>query len=215
MNGKILDEVVLALVDLSGSMAGQSFSKVKVQISELFSELRTARAAAVNSIRFGLLGFHESQQWISPPEEVDQIDSLPMLAIGTRQDGLGARSNYSIMFHELDRCMNRHFLCRGRDLNSVHIILFTDGYPTDDQAVLKNSLEALKKNPVFSNERCRRYVIREKKTAVGQYDRYLAEFWYGFVPFVENVVDADRFSEMLGRIRGELTGGVEEENVFG
>lgn len=215
MNGKILDEVVLALVDLSGSMTGQSFSRVKVQISELFSELRTAQTAAVNSIRFGLLGFHEKKQWLRLPEEVNQIGSFPALALGVREDGLGARSNYSIMLNELNSCMNRRFLCKDRDLNSVHVILFTDGYPTDKQETLKNSLESLKKNSVFSNERCRRYVIREKKTAADQYDRYLAEFWYEFVQSGENVIDADRFSEILGRIRGELTGGVEEENVFG
>ena len=59
MSKEILDEVVLVVADLSGSMAGQPVSRMNVQISELLSELKTTQKLAVNSIRLGVLGFHE------------------------------------------------------------------------------------------------------------------------------------------------------------
>ncbi|HIR12945.1 MAG TPA: VWA domain-containing protein [Candidatus Choladousia intestinavium] len=212
MNGEILDEVVLVVADLSGSMAGQPVSRMNVQISELLSELKTTQTMAANSIRFGLLGFHEKKQWLILPAGVDELDHLPMLQIGKRSDGFFARSNYSIMLAELNRCMNRDFLCGNRSLNTVHVLLFSDGFPTDSWQSLKNASASLKKNTVFSNERCRRYVIQEREYK-GQ-GNYRGDFWTDFVNSKENIIQAEQFSELLGDICGELSG-IKDDNVFG
>ena len=213
MSKEILDEVVLVVADLSGSMAGQPVSRMNVQISELLSELKTTQTMAANSIRFGLLGFHEKKQWLILPAGVDELDHLPMLQIGKRSDGFFARSNYSIMLAELNRCMNRDFLCGNRSLNTVHVLLFSDGFPTDSQQSLKNAAASLKKNAVFSNDRCRRYVIQEREgKSLGLYRR---DFWTSFVNSEANIVCAEQFSELLGDLCGELSGIKDEDNVFG
>lgn len=212
MSEEILDEVVLVVVDLSGSMGGQPISRMNVQISELLSELKTTQTMAANSIRFGVLGFHEKKQWLIPPAGVDELDHPPMLQIGKRSDGFFARSNYSIMLAELNRCMNWDFLCGNRSLNSVHVILFSDGLPTDSGQSLKHAVASLKKNAVFSNKRCRRYVIQERECkGRGNWQR---DFWIDFVNVQENIIQAEQFSELLGDICGELSG-IKDDNVFG
>ena len=76
-DGTIRDDVIIVLVDLSGSMAGTALSMVGVHISELLSELQSIQDNANNSIRLGILGFHETAFWMMGPKQVNQILDLP------------------------------------------------------------------------------------------------------------------------------------------
>lgn len=212
MADSIRDEVIIALVDLSGSMAGPAISKINVQLAELLSELQSMQDLANNSIRLGILGFQETASWVIRPEQVKQITNLPQFKPVYGADMLGARSSYAGMLAELNKCMTERFLCETRALNSVHVLLFTDGCPTDRKDVLDKAMEDLKKNPVFSNSHTKRYVIEERTEGIRF--RNKEDYMKAFAGDDLNVISADDFSALLGNITGELEGIKKMKSVF-
>lgn len=217
-DGTIRDDVIIVLVDLSGSMAGTALSMVGVHISELLSELQSIQDNANNSIRLGILGFHETAFWMMGPKQVNQILDLPQFRPAYGDDQLGKKSNYAEMFKKLNECMTERFLCETRALNSVHLLLFTDSVPTDSRAVFMETLRNIKKNPVFSNSRTKRYIVRERTREIrfsGMEDYLDMEVCLKrFTSNEQNIVSSEEFPALLGNIVGEL-GTIEKiDSVF-
>lgn len=207
MRTQKLDEVVLAIVDLSGSMAGQSIATAQAQIQELLWEMKSTQASTSNVIRFGLMGFESGARWIMKPTNVDEINDLPTLRIKMDQNGFFPRTNFSAMLMELERGMNPGFLCDQEPIRSLHVILFSDGFSTDQEQELRDTMERLQKNKVFSDRRCRRYVIRDELDWAKRELSYRTWLVEAFAGAKENVTNAAGFSALISQISVELTGG--------
>lgn len=202
------DHVVLAVVDLSGSMAGQSVSTAQIQIQELFSALKSTQDHSSGLIRFGLMGFHERTQWLIKPEDIDKINDLPILQITPTPSGLYPKTNCIAMLQELNRSLTPQFLCGRSLLKSLNIILISDGFPTDRTEKLRATMSNLRNNEVFSDSHCRRFVIRDEfdvKKARVNYGRWFLE---EFVGNTDNMVSAEGFSALTSRISADLIGDI-------
>lgn len=213
MSDTIRDEVILILADLSGSMAGASVSKINVQLSELLSELKDAQKRAKNSIRIGIMGFHDTPSWILKPADVEPLHGLPALSIPYDGYGLGHKSDYSRMLLELDKSLkNTNFLCVDRKLNALHILLLTDGCATDKQPALEQAIKQLENNHVFVHEKTKRYVISEeiRKNRMMQGENILK----AFAGVEDHIISYDAFSLLLSTISNELTGTIQKSSVF-
>ena len=216
MSAKKLDEVVLAIIDLSGSMVGQSIATAQAQVQELLWELKATQTSTANVIRFGLMGFADAAGWILRPKNVDEINDLPVLQIKPDESGLYPGTSYSAMLTELERSLNPAFLCDQYPINSLHVILFSDCFSTDGEQALRGAMERLKGNAVFADRRCRCYVIRDELDRdKGRLD-YRTWLVQAFTRAREHVTDAAGFSDLISRISAELTGGGDgnPESVF-
>lgn len=218
MSDNIRDEVIIALVDLSGSMTGRASSAIGYQLFELLSALRDKQEDANNSIRLGILAFHETAYWIIKPTQVNQIQNLPELNPVPGNDGLGRKSNYAEMLKELNNCMTERFLCETRALHDLHLLLFTDGCPTDKSTDFIKAMELIRKNPIFSNTHTKRYIVKENKKEIhfsGMENHVdMTDYLKIFASNEQNIVSADDFSTLQGDIINELVGKEKLESVF-
>ena len=201
------DEVVLAIVDLSGSMAGQSIATAQAQIQELLWELKSTQASTSEVIRFGLMGFEAGAEWILRPTDVDEINDLPTLRIKRDGNGFFPRTNFCAMLLELERSLNPRFLCDQQPIRGLHVILFSDGFSTDREQELRDTMERVQKNQVFSDRRCRRYVVRDELDQAKRELSYRAWLVEAFTGAEENVTNAAGFSALISQISAKLTGG--------
>lgn len=212
MSNAIRDEVIIVIADISGSMEGAAIAKINVQLLEMLSELQSRQEISENSIRLGIMGFHEQTVWFVNPTIVSDINVLPQLTPVRGRDDLGTKSNFSQMLTDLNKHMTTEFLCNRRKLNSVHLLFFTDGCPTDRIENLNASFQKLKKNAVFSDVHTKRYVVQERSEGVKLHDR--DDFIEMLAGKKENVVTADEFSVLWMDIVNELAGTQGLNSVF-
>jgi hypothetical protein len=189
-------------------MAGQSITTAQIQIQELFSALKLTQQHSTGTIRFGLMGFSDSARWLKKPEDVNKIEDLPSLQILENSSGLYPRTNCEQMLHELKKSMTTQFLCNQYSLKSLNIVLLSDGFPTDNEDVLRDAMKMLKSNAVFSDSRCKRFVIRDELEPKKRSIDYGMWFLDEFAGNKDNIVDTDGFSALISRISAELIDGV-------
>ena len=198
MSATPMDDLVLALVDLSGSMAGQSAATVRAQIQELCAELISAEPYARNEIRFGILGFHETAEWLVPTQDVKAITGLPLLQIQKDAAGFYRASSFVALLDKLCSDLNGKMLCGARPIRTLHLILFSDLLPTDAEAPLRDALARFEQLPICAHRQFYRYLVCDPSSRKAQFRKDWLQ--KGFLGENGSTADPSSFSALVGQI---------------
>lgn len=209
-----LDDVVLIILDHSGSMQGQPAVTARIQIQELLSELKYVQRRAKNEIRFALMTFDAHAKWVMPPTDVDQINDLNIPAIQSDQQGLYPRTSFATMLQDLEGKLTPRFLCNNCPLNSLNIVLFSDCFPSDPEPRLREMMGKLQRNPVFSDSRCNRFLVRVVLNPELMQVNYQHWFRDAFPSRKSNECEPSDFSGLVNQIIEELDDSVGVASVF-
>lgn len=203
---------ILAAIDLSGSMAGRSIATAQTQIQELYSEIRQVQGFTTEDIYYGIIGFDEDAFWLMDLSKIADITNLPKFQIRPDGEGLYKRTSYASLLSFLDRQLSVQRI--PAEFESLHILLFSDGFSADREDLLLAAFGKLKGNRYYTSPKCERYSINDEMDSSKTQLEYRAWFSSDFVSNAKNMVDSAGFSGLISRILASFTSGQVIPTVF-
>ena len=198
------NHLVLAVVDCSGSMAGQAAAVVGVQLHDLLAELQADRNA--ERIQFGILGYRGEAFWMLPPMPVAEVNDLPPIQIKADSDGFFPIGRLSSAWSMLAALLHNNRLFPDGTEGIIHIVLFTDALPTERMSVLRDSLDLFCSVEPVESGHCFRYLIRQPSKLRNDKMRYREALMLRFAGNKQHFIQADSFALWLNGFVAGLSG---------
>ena len=213
MNNRTI--LVLTVVDLSGSMRGQSASLAQVQLQELLAQMQNAEQRSGNRVIVGIIGFNTTAFWLMEPVEAGALNDPPRLTVKPNADGFYPRTSYTVMLGAVHK--NLCELMSGSRFGTIddaHIILISDGYSTDTEEDLKREMDQFQNSRGYDKDRCQFYLVGDDLD-IDQPIEYRKWFVQAFVGAEFNWVKTSDSAGLFARIFGSiLDGGSGPVGVF-
>lgn len=197
--------LVLAVVDCSGSMSGQAAAITGVQLHDLLNELQSGENT--EGIRFGVLGYQSDAFWMLSPMPVAEIEDLPVIQIRPDRQGFFPVGSLSAAWNMLADLLQSSTLFPAGTDGMLHIVLFTDGFPTELMSALRSSLDLFCASAPVANGCCNRYLIQEPSRLRKDKMRFREAPLLHFLGDKRHLIPADGFAAWLNGFAAELKSG--------